>query len=73
MSDFYKTKARHLLEVAIAFVPWVISMYLLYWLEYGEIWSTETAHRGKISVAILVAGMGLSFLVKSRLAARRSG
>ena len=47
-------------------------MYLLYWLEYGAIWTTETAHRGKISVAILVAGMGLSFLVQSQIAKRKS-
>lgn len=54
------------LKLAIAFTPWLISMYVLYWLEYGEIWSTETAHRGKMSVTILAVGMGLSFLVQSR-------
>ncbi|NOY17348.1 MAG: hypothetical protein GXP23_10550 [Gammaproteobacteria bacterium] len=43
---------------------------MLYWLEHGEIWTTETAHRGKAPVAILVVGMGLSFLVQSRLARR---
>jgi hypothetical protein len=61
-------RARHALRVAIAFTPWLISMYVLYWLEYGEVWTTETAHRGKISAAILVVGMGLSFLVHSRFA-----
>jgi hypothetical protein len=60
-----KTPTRSALEVAIAFTPWLISAYVLYWLEYGEIWTTETAHRGKMTGAILVAGMGLSFLVKS--------
>ena len=62
-----KTKIRYALKVALSFTPWVISMYVLYWLDYGEIWSTETAHRGKIAVAILVAGMGLSFLLHSFL------
>ena len=61
---------RYVLEVAIAFTPWLISMYVLYWLEYGEVWTTETAHRGKITVVILVVGMGLSFLVQSRFAER---
>ena len=70
MPNSLKTQARSALEVAIAFTPWVISMYVLYWLQYGEIWTTETAHRGKISVAILAVGMGLSFLVKSRFARR---
>ena len=51
--------------MAIAFAPWVISAYVLYWLEYGEIWTTETAHRGKVAGAILALGMALSFLVKS--------
>jgi hypothetical protein len=59
--------AHKALKLTIAFTPWLLSMYLLYWLEYGEIWTTETAHRGKISVAILLAGMGLSFLVQSRI------
>jgi len=62
--------ARNALKVAIAFTPWLISMYILYWLEYGEVWTTETAHRGKISVAILAVGMGFSFLVQSRFAKR---
>jgi hypothetical protein len=46
-------------------------MYVLYWFEYGEIWTSETAHRGKISVAILVVGMGLSFLIQSHFAKRK--
>ena len=64
-------RTRYVLEVAIAFTPWLISMYALYWLEHGEIWMSETAHRGKISVAILVVGMGSSFLVQSRFAKRK--
>ena len=63
---------RRILEAAIAFTPWVISMYTLYWLQYGEIWTTETAHRGKISVAILATGMVLSFLVQSRITRRKA-
>ena len=63
-------KKNQALKVAIAFAPWLISMYTLYWLEYGEIWTSETAHRGKISFAILAFGMGLSFLVHSRFTKR---
>jgi len=68
MSKPSKKPARHLLEVAISFVPWLMSAYVLYLLQYGEIWTTATAHRGKISVAILAVGMGLSFLVRSHFA-----
>ena len=71
MSNSLNMHARNALRVAIAFTPWLISMYVLYWLEYGEVWTTETAHRGKASVAILVAGMGLSFLIQSRFAKRK--
>ena len=71
MPNSLKTRARRSLELAIAFTPWVISMYLLYWLEYGAIWTTETTHRGKISVAILIGGMGLSFLIQSQIARRK--
>ncbi len=61
-------RTRNALNITIAFTPWVISMFVLYWLEYGEVWTTETAHRGKISVAILATGMVLSFLVQSHFA-----
>ena len=71
MLNSLKMRTRYVLEVAIAFTPWLISMYILYWLNYGEIWTSETPHRGKISVAILVVGMGLSFLVQSRFTKRK--
>ena len=66
MLNSLKRQMRYVLKVAIAFTPWLISMYVLYWLNYGGIWTSETPHRGKISVAILVVGMGSSFLVQSR-------
>jgi hypothetical protein len=65
MSGLLKSQMQHALKVAVTFAPWVMSMYALYWLQYGEIWTTETAHRGKISVAILATGMALSFLIHS--------
>lgn len=70
MPNSLKMYMRNALKVVIAFTPWLISMYVLYWLEYGEVWTTETAHRGTTSVAILAVGMGLSFLVQSRFAKR---
>mgnify|MGYP004149949025 CR=1 FL=1 len=70
MAKSSKSLARRTLEVAISFVPWVISMYTLYWLESGEIWTTDTPHRGKTSVTILVAGMVLTLLVYSYFSKR---
>ena len=66
-----KMQTRHALEVVIAFTPWVISMFVLYWLETHEFWTPETAHRGKMSVAILVVGMALSFYAHSHFAKRK--
>ena len=71
MSASQRNQLHHTLEIGLAFAPWVTSMFLLYWLEYGQIWTTETAHRGKISVTILLIGMGLSFLVQSYFAKRQ--
>jgi hypothetical protein len=65
MPKFLKIRTRNALKVAIAFTPWLVSMYVFFWLDHSEIWTSETAHRGKMSVAILAAGMLLSFLLQS--------
>ena len=59
-------------SIAIALLPWLAAMFLFYWLDASGTWSSETAHRGKLSVALLATGMGLSFLIYSYLARRRS-
>ncbi len=61
-------KTRYALKVATAMLPWVIAMYLFYWLDSSGTWTSETAHRGKISGAILGTGMALSFLLWSHFA-----
>jgi len=71
MLDSLRLQTRYALETATAFVPCLTSMYILYWLDYGHIWTSETAHRGKIAVTILAVGMGLSFLLQSYFAGRR--
>lgn len=45
-------------------------MYLLFWLEKHKIWIPETPHRDKITIAIVAAGMVLSFLLQSYFARR---
>ena len=66
-----RRQMRYALEIAISFTPWLMSMYLLYWLEYSKTWTSQAAHHGKIFVAILAVGMGLSFLVQSYFAKRK--
>jgi len=68
MQNSVKARAGSALKAAVAFVPWLLSMYVLFWLESGEIWTSETAHRGKLSVMVLMLGMGLSFLIHSGIA-----
>jgi hypothetical protein len=62
---------RSVIEGALALAPWLASMYVFYWLESSRIWTPETPHRGKLSIALLGGGMILSFLVKSHLSQRR--
>ena len=44
------------------FIPWVSSIYIFYWLD-SNIWSSETEHRGKLSVLIMLLGMYASLHV----------
>jgi hypothetical protein len=66
-----KAKARIVIESALALAPWLIAMYAFYWLNSRGIWTAETPHRGKLSVALLAAGMSGSWFVHSYLAGRR--
>ena len=59
-----------LIAVALALVPWLSAMYFFYWLDASGTWTADTPHRGKLSVIILVTGMGLSFLLLSRVRKR---
>ena len=70
MPEIPKTRTRSVLDIILAILPWVVSMYVLYWLESAAIWIPETLHRDKISLAILALGMGASFLLYSYLAKR---
>ena len=68
-----QTQARKALKIAIAFAPWLIAMYTFYWLESSGTWTSETPHRGKISVVMLATGMVASFFVQSYFAKKEQG
>ena len=70
MPEIPEIRTRLVLDIILAILPWVVSMYVLYWLESAAIWIPETPHRDKISLAILALGMGASFLLYSYLARR---
>jgi hypothetical protein len=66
-----KAKSRHFIEYALALAPWLVSMYVFYWLDSSGTWNSQTPHRGKLSVVLLAAGMFASFLVHSYFSERR--
>lgn len=70
MSDDLKRKAKSALKIVIALTPIIISMYLLHWLETSETWIPETPHRDKFTIAILAAGLGLSFFLQTYISKR---
>ena len=61
------------LGAILAAVPWLLSMYLFYWLDSSGTWTNETPHRGKLSVAILATGMLVSFCLFAYLRRRKAG
>jgi len=71
MPDSLKIRMRNALKTVIALTPWLVSMYLYFWLDHSGTWTSETPHRGKISVVILASGMLLSFLLQSHLSKRQ--
>jgi len=71
MQNSPKNRLRNAVEITVAFVPWVIAMYVFYWLDSSGTWTSDTAHRGKLSVVLLAGGMGASFLLHSYLAGRK--
>ena len=51
----------------MALLPFIVSMYFLYFLEKVEIWSPEMPHRDKITIVTLILGMGISFYLLSAI------
>jgi hypothetical protein len=71
VSTRFQAAGRFLVEGALALAPWLLAMYVFHWLDSSGTWTAHTPHRGKLSVALLVSGMFLSFLVQSWLQKRR--
>lgn len=65
MSSDLTTRFGSWLKIAAALAPCILSMYLLYCLGKYEIWVPETPHRDKMTIAILIIGMAMSFFARS--------
>lgn len=70
MLNWPTAPVRRAIAVAVAFAPWVASMYLFFWLHDRGVWTPETPHRGKLSVALLASGMMGSFFLQSYIEKR---
>ncbi|MEM7280137.1 MAG: hypothetical protein AAF438_00700 [Pseudomonadota bacterium] len=66
MIQAVKAKVIQGLILFLALIPWIASMFTFYWLDASGTWTSETPHRGKISVVILSAGMALSFALYTK-------
>jgi hypothetical protein len=71
VSSRLKATGRYLVESALAIAPWLLAMYVFYWLHSSGVWTADTPNRGKLSVLLLVAGMLLSFLAQTWFLRRR--
>ena len=67
MSQSPTNRTQLALKYLLAFLPWLLSMYALYFLETQAVWNTATPYRDLMTVIILGTGMLLSFLVYSYL------
>ena len=53
-------------KVALATLPALLSMYLLFYLESNQLWDRESAIRDLHSLLILVLGLASSFWLLTR-------
>ena len=63
--------ARRLIVWCAVSLPWLMALYLHFWLLQNDCWSPEQPYRGLTSVLLLALGMLISFLLHGRLKVRR--
>ena len=63
---------RRLIVWCAVSLPWLIALYLHFWLLQNDGWSPEQPYRGLMSVLLLALGMLMSFLLHGRLNAKRN-
>ena len=65
-------KLQKLMSWCVVMLPWLISLYLHFWLIQTNAWSPEQSSRGLMSVLLLALGMLISFFLYDCLKARRN-
>lgn len=61
MPEATPSRTRKVIESVGPFLPWVLSLYLLYRLEQSGVWTADTPFRELMSVGVLVIGLAGSF------------
>ena len=62
---------QRLMGWCVVISPWLVALYLHFWLAESEAWAPEQPYRGLMSVLLLALGMSISFLLHGRFHARR--
>jgi len=65
MSEPSTRRLRRGIELAVSMAPAIGSMYLLFWLERSGYWTLQTPLRDLMTIAVLVGGLGTTFLLLS--------
>ncbi len=71
MASKLKNKMLFYLKASLALAPLILAMYTLYYFGKYEIWIPETPHRDKITIAVLVFGVSLSFWLYSLITSKK--
>ena len=65
------SNVQRLMGWCVVVSPWLVALYLHFWLAENEAWAPEQSYRGLLSVLLLATGMLISFLLHGRLKAGR--
>ncbi|MEM8500231.1 MAG: hypothetical protein AAF542_19605 [Pseudomonadota bacterium] len=70
MLAYLKHQALMIARAIFACIPWLLAMYLLFWIEKNDVWTAQTPFRDPMSAAVVAAGMLLSLVIYSRISAK---
>ncbi len=70
MLAYLKDQAIFIAKSILACTPWLLAMYLLFWIDKNNIWNAETPFRDPMSAAVVATGMLLSLFIYSRISAK---
>ena len=64
------SNVQRLMGWCVVMLPWLVALYLHFWLVESEAWAPEQSYRGLMSGLLLALGMLISFLLHGLLTVR---